>query len=209
MKQQGLPSTAIGASIQEPPSDSLTTYTALLLLPTAFTRGIHSTPSVSEFTSIPGPIYPLMINLRTALNELACNYLKNLIDSCGHQTDIYYQSVQGKTDNGTIVQHGQKPKLTLIIPGRNLVAGIHPQPRRILATTQMLGGVGNAPIERNLTLRGVCIDKIRFRPNNVDDNVLVVYILLEFDKPLEVALMGYWFLSWHGRRRKIKKLMCV
>jgi len=44
----------------------------------------------------------------------------------------------------------------------------------------------------------------------VDDNVLVVYILLEFDKPLEVALMGYWFLSWHGRRRrKIKKLVCV
>jgi len=38
----------------------------------------------------------------------------------------------------------------------------------------------------------------------MDDYVLVVYILLEFDKPLEVALMGYWFLS---RKKKKKKKM--
>lgn len=67
----------------------------------------------------------------------------------------------------------------------------------------MLCSIINAAIKRNLSLGWVRIHEVGFCTHDMNDDVLVVYVLLEFEKPLEVALRGgLGCLIWHGRKSK-------
>lgn len=55
---------------------------------------------------------------------------------------------------------GASPEHTLIIPGTNLMAAIHPNPVLVIVVPEMLGGVCYTSLEGDFALGWVSVDKV-------------------------------------------------
>lgn len=89
------------------------------------------------------------------------------------------------------------------------MASIHADPACRLIVPQMLSSICDATLKRNLPFRRISIDEIRFRTDDMDDDVFVVYVLLEFEKPLEVASRGSFCLSWRRKKKERKERLRI
>lgn len=68
------------------------------------------------------------------------------------------------------------------------MAGIHSGPTHAFIVPQVLCGVCNTSLKGNLPSGRVGIDKVGLGAHNVDNDV-VVYVLLEFKKPLDGTIV--------------------
>lgn len=68
----------------------------------------------------------------------------------------------------------------------------------------MLSSIRDATLKRDFPFRRIGVNEVGFRTDDVNDDVFVVYVLLEFEKPLEVASSGSFCLRW--RRKKKEKI---
>ncbi|KAL0633494.1 hypothetical protein Q9L58_007601 [Maublancomyces gigas] len=92
--------------------------------------------------------------------------------------------------------------LTLVIPGRNFMACIHAYPTRGLVVPQVLGSICNAALKWDFPFRWIGVDEVGFRADDVDDDIFIVYVLLKFEKPLEVASSGSLFTLAEEKKEK-------
>lgn len=68
----------------------------------------------------------------------------------------------------------------------------------------MLGSIRDTALKRNFPFRRIGVYEVGFCANDVDDDVFVVYVLLEFEKPLEVASSGSFCLRWRRKKKREK-----
>lgn len=95
--------------------------------------------------------------------------------------------------------------LTLVIPGRNFMACIHAYPTRGLVVPQVLSSICNAALKWDFPFRWIGVDEVGFRADDVDDDIFVVYVLLKFEKPLEVASSGSFVYVGGGKKREMTR----
>lgn len=96
--------------------------------------------------------------------------------------------------------------LTLVISSRNFMACIHAYPTRSLVVPQVLSSICDAALKRDFPFRWIGVDEVGFRSDDVDDDIFVVYVLLKFEKPLEVASSGsFVYVGGEKKKRKITR----